>query len=116
MKRLAPQFGFILAGLFIQMACNSYRRVDPTELTREDDIRVTVEGERREHLYGPLVVADTLIGVTAARDTVRLSLDVVEKVEIKKGPPTTPVIVGGVLLGVVATAGMVALIIGLSNW
>lgn len=116
MKRLAPRFGLILAALSIQMACNSYRQVDPAELTREDDIRVTFEGERQEHLYDPLVTADTLIGVTAARDTVRLPLDVLEKVEIRKGPPTTPIIVGGVLLGVAATAGMVVLIIGLSNW
>jgi hypothetical protein len=58
-----PALAVVLTGALVFCSCTSYKRIEPTSVSPDDDVRVTLSDGRQLELTDVRVLADTLRGV-----------------------------------------------------
>ena len=109
----------LLAGLTVfalQTACMSYTWIEPSSVADYGEIRITTTSQPDVPLWKPRLQADTLIGLRASGDTLRVPLERVQGIEA--GKTDTAKTVGLVLgMGVIAAAVYaVAFQVAMNDW
>lgn len=102
-----PNHGLLLIGLSgfaLQTGCMTYKQIEPADVVDYGEILIATTDGREEFLWEPQIRMDTLIGLRASGDTLRIPL---ERLQIVEASKTDAVKTVGLIVGIGAVVGAV---------
>jgi len=109
--RLHPAVATVVVVALCQAACVSWTQIEPADVGDYDEVRITRPTGDKESLWDPHTAGDTLVGIQASGDTLRMSLSRVQ--EIRVGTGQTAKIIVGVAAAALTVA---AVLVFVENW
>ena len=90
-----------LASFVLQAGCMSYQRIELGDAWRYDEVRIERSTGQKENLRNPHTAGDTLVGIRASGDTLRMSLGMVHEISVGR---TDWAKTGGLIGGIVVVS------------
>lgn len=104
-----------LAGFVLQTGCMSYTQIEPVDLSGHEEIRITMVSGQQENLWEPRLVGDTLSGLRASGDTLRIPLSSVQEIRVGDTDTGKTIALVFAVAGFVGLVALVGLIVGLAQ-
>lgn len=100
-----------LVGFVVQTGCMTYKPVAPATVADHEEIRIATTDGRSEFLWEPQIRSDTLIGLRASGDTLRVALERLRTVEASG---TDALKTAGLIVGIGAIVGSAWFIVSMA--